>query len=70
MIYTIQPYAFFGGPASDSHPDDDGHDVYAVNREQYVVGHFNPIVTFAMYVQIYFFFFMLLTSLTFTLRNN
>ena len=50
LMYSILPYAHFGGPASDTHPDDDDHDPYALNREQYIVGHFNPIITFAMWL--------------------
>ena len=50
LIYTLLPYAHFGGHASDTHPDDDDHDAYALNREQYIVGHLNPIITFAMWL--------------------
>jgi hypothetical protein len=50
LIYTLLPYVHFGGSASDTHPDDDDHDMYALNREQYVVGHLNPIITFAMWL--------------------
>ena len=50
LQYTLQPYAHFGGHASDTHPDDDDHDPYALNREQYIVGHINPIITLAMWL--------------------
>lgn len=48
-MYSILPYAHFNEPAADTHPDDDEHDVYAVNRQPYVVAHLNPIITLAMW---------------------
>lgn len=49
-MYSILPYTYFAEPASDTHPDDDNYDAYALNREQYVVAHLNPIITFAMWL--------------------
>lgn len=50
LLYSIIPLASFNGHPVETQPGDDHHDYYALNRQQYIAGHLNPAITFAMYL--------------------